>query len=78
MNGFKGCAILAGILYGIFVDGTFWKWYAAVVTCYMVFVLVQRNGKENPKRKTLLIGTWNCKCVFDQNLIVKNSISTSV
>ena len=61
MNGLKGCAILAGILYGIFVDGTFWKWYAAVVCAYMVFVLVQRDGRENPKRKTLLIGTWNCK-----------------
>ena len=61
MNAFKGCLILAGILYGIFVDGTFWKLYAVVVVCYMTFVLVQRNGKDNPKRKTILIGTWNCK-----------------
>ena len=78
MNGFKGCAILAAILYGIFVDGTYLKWFAAVVCCYTVFVLVYRDGKENPKRKTLLIGTWNCKCAFDQNLVVKNSISTFV
>ena len=61
MNAFKGCLILAGILYGIFVDGTFWKYYAAVVACYVVFVLVQRDGRENPKRKTILIGTWNRK-----------------
>ena len=73
MNGFKGCAILASILYGIFVDGTFWKWYAAVVCVYMVFVLVQRDGRENPKRKTLLIGTWNCKCICSFLLINRSS-----
>ena len=39
MNAFKGCLILAGILYGIFVDATFMKYYAAVVVTYMSFVL---------------------------------------
>lgn len=61
MNAFKGCFILAGILYGIFVDATFWKFYAAVVVSYLVFVLVQREGRDNPKRKTMTIATWNCK-----------------
>ena len=59
MNAFKGCLILASLLYGIFVDSTFWKIYGAVVACYFVFVLWQRDGRENPKRKTLLISTWN-------------------
>jgi len=53
--------ILAGIIYGIFVDGTFWKIYATLVTVYLGFVLWQRDSKENPKRKTILASTWSRK-----------------
>ena len=59
MNALIGCLIIAGILYGIFVDSTFWKIYGAVIVCYTGFVLWQRDARENPKRKTILIATWN-------------------
>ena len=61
MNALIGLLILAGLLYGIFVDLTFWKIYGTLVVVYTAFVLWQRDAKENPKRKTLLISTWGCK-----------------
>ena len=61
MNALLMLMILAGIIYGIFVDGTFWKIYAVLVTAYLGFVLWQRDSKENPKRKTLLASTWSRK-----------------
>jgi len=39
MNALLMLMILAGIIYGIFVDGTFWKIYAVLVTVYLGFVL---------------------------------------
>ena len=61
MNALFGLFIVAGIIYGIFVDATFWKIYGLLVVCYTFFVLAQRNTRENPKRKTILISTWSCK-----------------
>lgn len=61
MNPLIGLLILTGILYGLFIDGTFWKLYAAVVCVYFVIVMMQRNSRENGKRKTILISTWGCK-----------------
>ena len=62
MNPLVGLMILSGIIYGIVVDGTFWKIYAILFSVYIVLVLVQRDARENPKRKTILISSWNCKC----------------
>ena len=59
MNALYGLLWLAGLIYGIFVDSTFWKIYGVVVFCYFCFVLWQRDARENPKRKTMLISTWN-------------------
>ena len=61
MNALVGLLILAGILYGILVDGTFWKIYAILVTLYLIFVLMYREKRTNVKRKTLLMSTWDCK-----------------
>ena len=61
MNPLVGLMILSGIIYGIVVDGTFWKIYAILFSVYIVLVLVQRDARENPKRKTILISSWNCK-----------------
>ena len=58
MNAFMGLLIVAGMIYGAIVDGTFWKIYAVLCVFWLVFVLVQRDAKENPKRKTLLIAQW--------------------
>ena len=61
MNALVGLLILAGILYGILVDGTFWKIYSVLVTLYLIFVLMYREKRTNVKRKTLLMSTWDCK-----------------
>ena len=61
MNALVGLLILAGILYGILVDGTFWKIYSVLVTLYLIFVLMYREKRTNIKRKTLLMSTWDCK-----------------
>jgi hypothetical protein len=61
MNALFGLLIVAGIIYGIFIDATFWKFYALLVTLYTIFVLYQCDSRENPKRKTILISTWGCK-----------------
>ena len=51
--------LFSGIIYGIAIDGTFWKIYGVLVALYSIFVLVQRDTKENPRRKTILIATWD-------------------
>ena len=58
MNAFWGLLIVAGMIYGIIYDGTFWKLYSLICALYIAFVLWQRDPKENPKRKTLLAATW--------------------
>ena len=61
MNALIGLLILTGMIYGIFVDATFWKIYGVLVVLYLIFVMVQKNSRENTKRKTMLISTWGCK-----------------
>ena len=38
MGALSGLLIVTGVLYGLFVDGTFWKLYAAVVIAYFIFI----------------------------------------
>lgn len=64
MNALLVLLILAGLIYGVIVDGTFWKIYGIIVTAYLVFVLWQRDPKENPKRKTILASTWSRKYTY--------------
>ena len=61
MNALWGLLIVAGIIYGIAIDATLLKIYFALVAAYLVFVLLQRRNRDNPKRKTLVISTWACK-----------------
>ena len=64
MNALVGLLILAGIIYGLLVDPTFWIIYSILATLYTLFVTKQVDPKENPKRKTILISTWGCKYHF--------------
>ena len=64
MNALIGLMILAGILYGILVDGTFWKIYSVLVTLYLIFVLMYREKRTNVKRKTILMSTWDRKLLL--------------
>jgi hypothetical protein len=61
INAFWGVAIVAQILYGLLIDSTWWKIYGFCVFCYFIFVVKQRNLKENPTRKNLMISMWNGK-----------------
>ena len=61
MNALVVLAIIAGIIHGILIDGTWWKIYGILVALYLLFVLIYTKRKENPKRKTLLLSTWGCK-----------------
>ncbi len=61
INALFGLAYLTHFIKVILFDFTWLKIYFSIVVVYLVFVLVTRNMKENPKRKTLMIATWNGK-----------------
>lgn len=61
MNALIGLMLLAAVIYGVLFDGTFWKIYGVLVVVYTIFVFLQRDRKENPKRKSLVISSWGCK-----------------
>ena len=61
MNALLAILIYAGIVHGIFVDGTYWKIYFALLAMYTVFVTLAKNSKQNPKRKSLIIASWSGK-----------------
>ena len=39
MNALIGLLILTGMIYGIFIDATFWKIYGVLVVLYLIFVM---------------------------------------
>jgi len=64
MNAMIVMAILAAILYSIFVDGTFFKIFASLALVYtFVTEILLKNWFQNPIRKLILISTWNGKQV---------------
>ena len=73
MNALIGLLILTGMIYGIFVDATFWKLYGIVVLVYFILVTLQKDSRENTKRKTMLIGTWGCKSKNSSNSTTKKA-----
>jgi hypothetical protein len=60
MNALNFLFLVAGAIYGIFVDGTFWKIYFVLVALYTAFMLWHRTS-ENTKRKNIMISTWSGK-----------------
>ena len=61
MNALWGIGLASNILYGVFVDGTYWKIYFALLALYTVLFFSQRVTRDNGKRKTIMISTWNGK-----------------
>jgi len=46
MNALFGVAVITGIIYGVFVDGTYFKIYLAVLTFYTIvfnFLLINKK-----------------------------------
>ena len=68
MNALLALLIVAGMLYGVLFDATFWKIYFVLVLCYLLFVVMYTNRRDNPKRRTLTIATWGRK-FFSLNLL---------
>ena len=64
MNALMGLLLAAGVVYGIWIDGTFWKIYASMVMVYAVFVFLQKDKRENPKRKLITISQWSRKYII--------------
>ena len=62
MNALFGVAVVTGIIYGVFVDGTYFKIYLAVLAFYtVVFNHLLVNKKQTTKRKNIMATTWGCK-----------------
>ena len=72
MNALNFLFLIAGLIYGVFVDGTFWKIYFVLVALYTAFMLMNRTS-ENTKRKNIMISTWSGKCPAHVNLMLVES-----
>ena len=60
MNALIILGFLAAILYGLFVDGTYFKIYFALVLIYIViFNFIFINRAHVTKRKNITVATWN-------------------
>jgi len=58
VNALNALFFVAGAIYGIWIDGTFWKIYFVLVALYTAFVFTNRTN-ENTKRKNIMIATWS-------------------
>ena len=61
-NAFIGIGFVAGVLYGILIDGTFLIIYLTLILVYMIVVenfLI--NRKDFNKRKNINVTSWNGK-----------------
>ena len=71
MNALFGVAVVTGLIYGIFVDGTYFKIYLAVLAFYtIVFNHLLIHKKQTTKRKNIMITTWSCKL---KHFVINNS-----
>lgn len=59
MNALFGVGAVTGIIYGVFVDGTYFKIFFAVLAFYtIVFNNLLINKKQTTKRKNIMATTW--------------------
>ena len=63
MNALWGLFILTGMIYGVFIDGMFWKIYLGLVVAYFGFVMLYKNGRDNPLRRIIMLSTWGGKYI---------------
>ena len=64
MNAFKGIAIVSAIIYGIFVDATYFKIYAVLMLAYIILTQIGTSSKYNNPRKKCNIASWNGYTLF--------------
>lgn len=59
MNALQGTSVAAAIVYGIFVDGTYFKIYLALLVIYIAVTQVYlKNTKDITKRKNIMVASW--------------------
>jgi hypothetical protein len=51
--------ILTSIIHSLIYDTTYWRIYLTNVLLYSAFVILTRNSKENPKKKSLWIASFD-------------------
>jgi hypothetical protein len=64
MNAFFGIGIVTAILYGLLIDGTFFKLYFVLLIgyiCIFQFIFLKRG--DFSKRKNLVVATWGGKTI---------------
>lgn len=62
MNALIVLGFIAAILYGIFIDGTFFKIYFALIAIYtVIFQFIFINRSHFTKRKNITVATWGGK-----------------
>ena len=70
MNAFFGVGILTGILYGIFIDGTFFKIYFVLLALYTIICNhLTINKSHVTKRKNITITSWDGN---NYSLLIRN------
>lgn len=58
-NALGGCAIAAGVLYSVLIDGTFFCCWLAILIPYLVVTqVVLKDHAANGKRRSTAIATW--------------------
>ena len=67
MNSFIGIAIAAAIIYGILVNGTYFKIYIVSLVGYIILTQIGTTTRYNNKRKKCNISTWNGKSCENNN-----------
>ena len=85
MNALIGVGFVAGICYGILVDGTYFKIYFAVLALYTVVCnYLSIDKKHFTKRKNINVTSWSGKSVIchikyqPRGILLPTSLSTTM
>jgi hypothetical protein len=65
MNALIGVGFAAGIVYGLLVDGTYFKIYFSILAVYtVIFNYIAIDRTLLTKRKNINVTSWSGKCLF--------------
>jgi len=59
MNAMLVIGIITSMIYGVLIDGTWWKIYFILLFSYTVLTQIGRNSKANTRRTKVNISTWS-------------------
>ena len=61
MNALFGIAVVSSLMHGVLYCRSYWLIYIVCLAAWYVFVEKTKVKRDNGKRKTLLLATWNGK-----------------